>query len=495
MKQTLLVLLAGISLSFLSCATAAPAVSEAAVPTPAPAAVPAPVPEGPVELDAAIARIAEHFAANIPQKATVAVTGIDSDWVALSDHIAGELHSRLEESRGFTIIKREDIVMRELLAQNAAGVNSDFAHRIGDALAPDIIVYGEVRPYENAHRLVMYAADVETQETLTRSVNVRLPRQWREPPTLADRIERAALDLGRQLYMRTPVIAGGICVTGTTASTTLSDYLRPRLIDAMQKRSGLFRVLDEKSGNVSAGAELAAARAIAAGGGVAPVPARLVGEFPPRGAGEQTPVTLSLVALADGSVLGSALLTLSAGEMNANGLSALPPNTTREKFEAKRKALAEFSGENNAFVLKVEPDQTIYHEGDFLSFSIYAEEDCYFQIVYYDAEDNVGLMFPVNARDWENNYIRAGQTRKIPDSPRYLLAPPFGLEYVIVMAYRAQIQVKAERPGPVTPSAILQQLNLKGQVDLQNPDNYGKTVTNVKPAAAASFSYTILAKR
>jgi len=264
----------------------------------------------------------------------------------------------------------------------------------------------------------------------------------------------------------------------------------------MQKRGSLFRVLDEKNAGPQAEAQLVSqARAARASGGSAAAPARLSGEFPARSEGEDVPVTLSLTALENGELLGSAEFTISGKEMAEARLSALPPNTTREKFEAKKKALAEYSGKNNAFVLRVMPDQAIYHEGDFLSFSIYSEADCYFQIVSYDAEDNVGLMFPANARDWEKNRIRAGETRRIPDTPRYLLGPPFGQEYIIVMAYRDQIQVKAERPGPVSPQAILMQLNLKGFVDLENPDNTGKPVKNVPPAATTYFSYTILQKR
>ncbi|MDR3200571.1 MAG: DUF4384 domain-containing protein [Spirochaetales bacterium] len=485
--------------SLVSCASAPPPVPQAAAASPVPAAVEVSASEAPAGLDAAIARIAEYFAGNIPRDANVAVTGIEADRIALSDYTAQEFHRRLEESRRFTLIDQasHDIVLRELMFQNSGEVSEESRHKIGETLGADVIVYGRVQPYEGEHRLVMYATEVQTGRSLaTRTLNkVSLPRQFQGPPSVADKIDRAVVDIGRALYTRTPVIAGGVYVTGTTAQTTLSDFLRPRVIDAMQKRSGLFQVLDEKSGNVSPQDLLAAARTVASGGGIAPVPARLVGEFPPRNEGEDAPVTLSLVAIADGAVLGTASLTLSAKEMADNKLSALPPNTTREKFEAKRKALAEYSGKNNAFVLRVQPDQVSYHEGDFLSFSIYAEEDCYFQILNYDAEDTVSLMFPVNARDWEKNRIKAGETRRIPDTPRYLLGPPYGLEYVIVMVYREQIQVKAERPAPVSPSAILQQLNLKGYVDNQNPDNYGKPVKNVPPAATASFSYTILEKR
>jgi hypothetical protein len=497
MKQILLVLLTGFILSFLSCATDAPAAAAAPAPATSPPAQTDADSEIPVELNEAIARIAEYFIANIPKGSKVAVTGVDAEHVALSDYSNEEFHRRLEDSRAYTMIGRgesREAAMREILFQNSGEISVDSLHKIGEALGPDTIVYGRIRPHGAEHRLVMYATDVQTQTSLMRPLNVNLPPQWKGPPPLEDKIDRAVIDLGRRLYTQTPLIVGSVCVTGTTASTTLSDYLRPRLLAALQKRGGLFRALDETSGNVSAETLLAEARTIAAAGGAAPVPARLVGEFPPRDEGEDVAVSLSLLSLAGGEVLGSASLSLSAREMTANRLSALPPNTTREKFEAKHKVLAEYSGKDNAFALRVQPGKAIYHEGDFLSFSIYAEEDCYFQILYYDAEDNVGLMFPVNARDWERNRLRAGETRNFPDTPRYLLRPPFGLEYVIVLAYRDQIQVKAERPAAVSPSALLRMLDLRGQVDLENPDNLGKPI-QVKPAASASFSYTILEKR
>jgi hypothetical protein len=500
MRRILIVLLTGCIFSFLSCATDTPAPADAPEVSLAETSA-LPGAEAPVGLDAAIARVAEYFIATIPRGSKVAVTGVEVEHIALSDYLAAEFDGRLAASRGYTMISRgasRAAAVREAYFQNSGEISPESLHRIGEALGPDIIVYGFVRPYQGAHRLEMYATGVETHENFVRTVNVNLPREWQGPPELADKIERAVISLGRGLYTQTPVIVGSICVTGTTASTTLSDYLRPRLMEAMQKQSDLFRALDETSGAVSDQALLEAARTIASGGGTAAVPARLVGGFPARDDSEDVPVAFSLRALADGAVLGSASLTLTAREMAANRLSALPPNTTREKFEAKRKALSE-SGKDNAFVLRVEPEKAIYHEGDFLYFTIYAEEDCYFLIRHYDAEDNLSLMFPANARDWERNKLKAGETRRFPDTPRYLLAPPFGLENIIVTAYREDyregIKVNAERPAPVSPAALLQEL-FRGYVDRNNPDNFGRqTVIDSRPAANASFSYTILEKR
>jgi hypothetical protein len=461
--------------------------------------VPAADPEAPVELGEAIARISEYFIANIPKGNKVAVLGIEADHISLSDYSFEEFHKRLEDSRAYTMIppgESRNVAMRELFRENSGEISLESLHKIGEALSPDTIVYGSIRPHGAEHRLVMHATDVEKQSGLMRPLNVRLKPEWKGPPSLDDKIGRAVIDLGRSIYAQTPLIAGSISVAGTTASTTLSDFLRPRLLAALQKRGDLFRTLDETGGNVSAEALLAQASALAPAGGAAPVPARLVGEFPARGEGEEIPVSLKLLALADAAVLGSASLTVSAQEMAANRLSALPPNTTRERFEDKRKALNEYSGKNNAFVLRVQPDQAIYHAGDYLSFSIYAEEDCYFLVRHYDAQDIESLMFPGNAGDWENNFIRAGETRRVPGEPRYLLGPPYGLEYVIVMAYRTQIllQPEAERPAPVSEADILRRLHLKGYVDTKNPDNRGKPILT-NPVATSSFSYTILEKR
>ncbi|MCL1817404.1 MAG: penicillin-binding protein activator LpoB, partial [Spirochaetaceae bacterium] len=238
MRKTLFILAAGSLFCLLSCATDTTAVPEA------PAVA---FGEKPEELDTAIARIAEYFAEKIPPGTKVAVTGIDADRPALSEYIVEAFHLRLQESRRFTMIGRDkrDIVMRELFFQNSGEVSEESRHRIGQVLGPDTMVYGKL--YDDTNRLMVHATDVESGVSLVQFLTVILPPEWRGPPSVADRIDRAAVQIGRKLHMQTPVIMGSITVNGTTSSTSLSDFLRPRLAGAMQKRSGIFRVLDESA--------------------------------------------------------------------------------------------------------------------------------------------------------------------------------------------------------------------------------------------------------
>jgi hypothetical protein len=117
---------------------------------------------------------------------------------------------------------------------------------------------------------------------------------------------------------------------------------------------------------------------------------------------------------------------VSGKELRRRRLS-LFPETSRADFEAKQDAVKPYAGGNNRFTFTVSPDDLdgIYYEGEYMSMRLYAERDCWFRIVHIDVNGMARVIYPTAARD--NNFIRAGETRNIPDTTRYRMGAPVQL--------------------------------------------------------------------
>ena len=61
-----------------------------------------------------------------------------------------------------------------------------------------------------------------------------------------------------------------------------------------------------------------------------------------------------------------------------------------------------------------------------MTMRIYSAQDCYFRITHVDVHGNTQVIYPTNQRD--NNFIRAGETRRIPDNTRFRMTPETELE-------------------------------------------------------------------
>jgi hypothetical protein len=96
-----------------------------------------------------------------------------------------------------------------------------------------------------------------------------------------------------------------------------------------------------------------------------------------------------------------------------------------------------------------------------------------------DVNGNTQVIYPTSASD--NNFIRVGQTRRIPDNTRFRLGPPFGEEIILAAAYDRPFTPGQQSGGTLSADTITRALTVES-------DNHSTT----SPSATAKFSYTIL---
>ena len=139
-----------------------------------------------------------------------------------------------------------------------------------------------------------------------------------------------------------------------------------------------------------------------------------------------------------------------------------------------------YSGKDNRWVFTVTPDvlDGIYYDNDYMTMRLYSERDCYFRITHVDVNGNTQIIYPTSPRD--NNFIRAGETRRIPDNTRYRMGSPFGEEMILVAAYDRPFTLN-QSSGTLSADSISRGLTVVS-------DNN----TQMTPLATARFSYTIL---
>jgi len=183
-------------------------------------------------------------------------------------------------------------------------------------------------------------------------------------------------------------------------------------------------------------------------------------------------------------IISSSRFFISASEIERRRLSLLPENNnaaiSAAEFEQRQRILEPVSGRNNRWNFTVTPDvlDGIYYDGDYMTMRIYSEQNCYFRIIHVDVNGNTQLIYPLSPND--NNFISAGETRRIPDSTRFRLHAPFGEEMVIVSAYDRPF-VQSQFSGQLTTDSLARGITVEG-------DNRAQ----ISPSATARFSYTIL---
>jgi hypothetical protein len=114
-----------------------------------------------------------------------------------------------------------------------------------------------------------------------------------------------------------------------------------------------------------------------------------------------------------------------------------------------------------------------------MSMQIYSARDCYFRVIHVDVNGNTKVIYP--AADIDNNFIRAGQTRRIPDNFSFLLEPPFGEELILVAAYDRPFNFSPSAAFPLNADTIKRSLNVESN-----------NAAEISPVATARFCYTVL---
>jgi hypothetical protein len=140
-----------------------------------------------------------------------------------------------------------------------------------------------------------------------------------------------------------------------------------------------------------------------------------------------------------------------------------------------------YAGFDNPFRFTVQTDRIngIYNDGDYMTMQIYSAQDAYFKVTHIDVNGKAQVIYPASSRD--NNFIRAGQTRNIPDNTRFKMTKPYGEETILVAAYNAPFTVSRSASEPLSNNVIVRGLIVED----------AETQTNVQPVATAKFTYSI----
>jgi len=268
-----------------------------------------------------------------------------------------------------------------------------------------------------------------------------------------DVVERAVNAMANSISQKTIVAVGRISYADTQTVSNLSAWLKNSIISGAQKHRDKFQVAEESESVDFAVASLGMTTEAANTG----IQAVITGNYSPLDSDAE--VLLQLVSAGGNRmVMASERFVITAAELERRKLSLLPLKgssvISKAEFEAKQKAIDSYSGKNNKWVFTITPDvlDGIYRDGSYMSMLLYSEKDCYFRIMHIDVNGNDQIIYPVSAND--NNFIRAGQTRRIPDNTRYRMGPPFGEEIILAAAYEKPFSLTAEADGgnSMTPS-------------------------------------------
>lgn len=438
-------------------------------------------------IDAAISEAASYFTQHLPQGAKVALVHFDAPSGRLSDYIFEELWSRFEDSRHYIMIDRRNLgrIETEINIQYDSGrVDDNAIVSITKQYGAEILVYGQMSPLGNEYRITIYATDVEKATSRQRAVTVRPDNRLTALLTVTpdEEVERAVSVMAQAVNQVTVVAVGRIGYADTQTVTSLSAWLKNGIITGAQKHRDKFQVATESESSDFA----VASRGLTKDTPIvdSPVQAVITGSYSPLDNGAEVSLQL-LSASGNKAVLASQRFTISAAELDRRKLSLLPEKDgaviTKTEFESKQQAVDPYAGKNNKWDFTVTPNvlDGIYYDGDFMTLRIYSARDCYFRIVQVDVNGNAQIIYPLLTND--NNFIRAGETRRIPDNAYYRMGTPFGEEMILTAAYDRPFKINKQTGSSLSVESVLRTLMVES-------DNN----STISPLATAKFSYTVL---
>jgi len=444
--------------------------------------------ENSVTLDAAITEAAAYFTGRLSAGAKVALVPFDAPSGRLSDYVFEELWNRFEDSRNFVMVDRRNLerIEAEIKHQYETGRVDDAAMvSITRQYGAEILVHGQISPLGNEYRVTVYATDVEKASSSQRAFIVRPDSRLAAllNASAEDEVERAVSAMAKAVNQKTTIAVGRISYADTQTVSNLSAWLKNSIITGAQKQRDKFQVATEsESADFAVSSRGLTVEAPAADSAVQAV---VTGSYSPLDAGAE--VSVQLVSTSGNRVvLASERFVIPATELQRRKLSLLPEKDkaviTKAEFEAKQKAVDPYAGKNNKWAFTVTPDvlDGIYYDGDLMSMRVYSARDCYFRIIHVDVNGSTQVIYPASARD--NNFIRAGETRSIPDNTRFRMGAPFGEEIILAAAYDRQFTLNpSSAAAPLSADSITRGLTVES-------DNR----TAMSPSATAKFSYTIL---
>ena len=445
--------------------------------------------ENSISIDSAINGASAYFAQRLPQAARVALVSFDTPAGGLSNYIFEEMWNRLEDS-GFIMVDRRNLerIENEIMHQYGTGmVDDNMMVSLSKQAGAQILVYGQITSLisdtsAQEYRMIIYAIDVESAISSQRAYNVRLDNRLASLLNVPaeDAVEQAVTAMARSLDVKTTIAIGRISYGDTQTVSSFSAWLKNNIITSASRQNKLQVATDAESSSFAV-----ASRGMTVDTPVAnnSIQAVVNGSYTPLDTGIE--VSLQLISTNGNKViLSSSRFFISAQELERRRLSLLPENNntaiTAVQFEQRQRILDSVSGGNNKWNFTVTPDvlDGIYYDGDYMTMRVYSEHDCYFRIIHIDVNGNTQLIYPLSPND--NNFIRAGETRRIPDNTRYRLHAPFGEEMVIVCAYDRPF-IQSGFSGQLTEDSLSRGMTVESD-----------SRTQMSPLATARFNYTIL---
>jgi len=450
---------------------------------------------GSITLDSAITEAASYFIQPLPANARVAIVSFDTPTGRLSDYIFEELWTRFEDSKKFVMVDRRNLdrVEEEIRHQYGAGRVDDRAMvSVSRQVGAQILVYGQMTSLGQGasaqeYRITVYAIDVEKATSSQRAFIVRPDNRLTSLLNVSaeEEVERAVALMARNIDKKTVIAVGRISFADTQTVSSFSAWLKNSIVSGAHKHRDKFQVATDNESSdfaVASRGMTVETPAVSSGSGSG-INAVVIGSFLPLDTGAE--VTLQLVSTSENKiVMSSSRFIVSASELQRRRLSLLPETNnaviTKAQFETKQQAVAPYSGSGNRWNFTVTPDvlDGIYYDGDYMTMRIYSARDCYFRIIHVDVNGNTQVIYPVSSRD--NNFIRAGETRRIPDNTRFRMHAPFGEEMILVSAYD-QSFVPGQSSGSLSADSIARGLTVEDS-----------NRTSITPSVTARFSYTIL---
>jgi len=437
-------------------------------------------------LDAAISETASYFVQKIPVKAKIALIPFDAPTGRLSDYVFEELWKRFEDSKNFVMVDRKNLdrIETEIRIQYESGmVDDNLMVSMTKQYGAEFLVYGQITALGKEYRITVYATDVEKASSSQRAYVVRQDNRLASLINVSpdEEVERAVSVMAKSVNQKTVIAVGRISYADTQTVSSLSAWLKNGIIAGTQKQRDKFQVATEsESSDFAVSSRGFTAEKPPANTSIQAV---VTGSYSPLDNGAE--VLLQLVSTSGGkAILSTTKFFIPASELERRKLSLLPEKDktviSKAEFEAKQKAVDPYAGKNNKWEFTVTPDvlDGIYRDGDFMTMRLYSARDGYFRITHIDVNGNTQVIYPTSAND--NNFIRAGQTRRIPDNTKFKMGPPYGEEIILAAVY--------DRPfTPAQSSGTLDNIARSMNVD-------SDAKTTMSPSVTAKFSYTILPK-
>ena len=299
--------------------------------------------------------------------------------------------------------------------------------------------------------------------------------------SLDEEVERAVSVLAAAVNQKTTIEIGKISYAYTDSVSSLSLWLKNSIIVAAQKQRDKFQVASQAESSDFAILSRGFTEDVPAGN--SPVQVVITGNYSPLDNGAQ--VSIHLISTGGNRVvLASSQFVIPVSELERRKLSLLPESDSTmislPESEARQQALVPYADINNEWEFSVTPNvlDGIYYDGDFLTVCLYSERDCYFRIIHVDVNGNTQVIYPVNPRD--DDFIRAGNIRLIPDNTLFKLGPPFGEEVIVAAGYDRAVD--ANQPTGMAPFGA----------EIAGGSSTVESDTEITPLVTAKFSYTIL---